>query len=73
MDSRAGSSMVEHCPFKAGVLGSNPSRLTNLFVCHFPPVFTIGTECYFQKSMHFIGTHLRGVSNILIIGFGFHE
>src|SRR5205814_4697815 len=25
---RAGSSMVEHCPFKAGVLGSSPSRLT---------------------------------------------
>src|SRR5579864_2054211 len=24
---RAGSSMVEHCPFKAGVLGSSPSRL----------------------------------------------
>ena len=28
IDSRAGSSTVEHCPFKAGVLGSNPSRLT---------------------------------------------
>ena len=23
--------MVEHCPFKAGVLGSNPSRLTTPF------------------------------------------
>src|SRR5712692_1429875 len=37
--------MVEHCPFKAGVLGSNPSRLTACF----PPLGKVRHSSYCRK------------------------